>query len=164
MTILFGVLRLASIDSEPRSNSVGGPRVQDTTTSSPSKAFASSFRALVYLQASDCQGNLAVVRPILAMASAHAMLDVEIVDVSRAPSDSAIASLLPRSMRSFPLRRITPAERDRLEKLGSRESPVVLVVDDRERVRMLLTTESEPTLRVAQARAVRHLIEGDPGR
>lgn len=164
MALLFGTLRLVSIKPALRSVNDDTAQPIDPSKSSAPAVAGNSFRALVYLQASDCRGNLALVRPILALHEDHSPLSIVFVDVSRAPADSSIRSLLPNSMQSFPVRRITPTERKRLQHLGVTESPVVLVVDERERVRMTLTAESEPWLRVAQARAVRHLIEGDPGR
>lgn len=164
MALLFGTLRLVSF--EPAAQPAQDETVlsKDPTQSSAPAAAGNSFRALVYLQPSDCQGNLALVRPILALSEDRSPMSVVFVDISRESADSSIRSLLPNSMRSFPVRRITSAERKRLQHLGVKESPVVLVVDEQERVRMMLTAESEPWLRVAQARAVRHLIDGDPSR
>jgi hypothetical protein len=124
----------------------------------------SDWSAVVYLQASDCSGNLSIVRPLLAKYRTRQISKIELVDVSTATDLHELTVLLPAELRSLPIRKIRSDERLTIQSLGFSETPLVLLRDGDSRVRMAIPTLSDPSERVATNRAISHIVLGDPSR
>lgn len=123
-----------------------------------------AWTGVIYMQASDCSGNLSIVRPLLAGRTLGRLSTVEIVDVSVNGDSTMLRSLLPPEMKRIPIRRIRDEEHRMLQLLGFRETPLVALRDNLNRVRLVTPTLSDASERVANGRAVFHLIHRDPSR
>lgn len=124
----------------------------------------SDWTAVVFLQASDCSGNLSIVRPLLVQHAKQHITKIELVDVSRGTDLSYLKAQLPAELKRLPVRKIRGEERQVIRNLGFSETPLVLLRDRNLRVRMAIPTLSEPSERIATNRAVSHIVLGDPSR
>jgi hypothetical protein len=110
----------------------------------------------------DCNGNLGL-SGIMLRGTPPAMARNVVVAVVGTANDTAYVRLhLPAVMAANPLRLLTDSERAMLLSIGHRETPVLLLYDDANRLRMATHTEADPVARLAFSRAVSHFIHRTP--
>jgi hypothetical protein len=136
------------------------PRLAQSLTDVPSAVRTGSprrpIRAGVVLQASDCTGNLGMLKALNRGAVRDAIELGVLWYVGPASDSLVIRPRLPAFARTVPLKQATGALLNDLARLGHTSTPVLIVLDQANRIR--LVTQSPRSSR--EVAGLRRIIEG----
>lgn len=130
----------------------------DSTATDSRKA----MRAVIVAQRHDCDGNLGVASILTRPPIARAVTERAVLIEGSASDTTQLRSRLPRSLQHAAIRLLQRNEREALAALGHHATPILLLFDERNRLRLSAPVSSDPVEVVATRRAIMHLVSNDP--
>ncbi len=123
---------------------------------------AYGMRAIIVAQRRDCDGNLGIAGVLSRTAIARAVPLRAVLIEGMASDTIQLRSRLPKGLRSATMSLLQHDERRALQAMGHYATPLLLLFDERGRLRLSAPVSSDPVHVVAIRRAIAHLATNDP--
>ncbi len=120
------------------------------------------FRAVVVAQRQDCDGNLSIASVLSRRAIAGAVPFRAVLIEGEANDTAAIRDRLPRALRNATVGVLQEDQRRALHAMGHHATPLLLLFDDRGRLRLSAPVSADPVHVTAIRRAIEHLVTNNP--
>lgn len=123
---------------------------------------SSAMRAVFVASRSDCTGNFSLAN-LVAPRGVHEITGAPELVLQGASADSiGLREILPFALRASAIRFLSEDEKRFLHGIGHHATPVLLLYDRENRLRLASQVDPDPVARVALGRAIRHLTTLDP--
>jgi hypothetical protein len=120
------------------------------------------MHAIVVAQRADCSGNMAMAEVLTRRRIAPHVASRTVLIAGTAADTVAIRAHLPSSLRAARLRLLEAPERAWLLAAGHGATPLLLLLDERRRIRLVAPVPEGPSSFVAFTRSLTHLVSDDP--
>ncbi len=122
------------------------------------------MHAVVVAQREDCRGNLAMAEVLARPRIAPHVMTRTVLIAGTATDTVGIRTHLPSSLRTARLQLLEQPERAWLLAAGHGATPLLLLLDERRRIRLVAPVPEGPSSYVAFTRSLTHLVSDDPTR